>query len=170
MTDSVVGAGWRPMIAPDIPAVMAIAAAVHPAYPEREEVFRERLSLAPGGCWIAQNDGAPLGYIVSHPARFGAPPALDTLLGALPDHPDTFYIHDLALLPQARGRRLAAPMLAHLTAKVRAAGFATLSLVAVNGSSPFWSRHGFVSSNHLCSVEKLSSYGSDSVFMSHRLC
>ena len=95
---------WRPMMAADLAAVERIAEIVHPAYPESEEVPAERLALFPAGCLIAEGAlGEVLGYAVSHPGRLGRPPALDSRLGELPSDADCLYLHDVALLPEARG-------------------------------------------------------------------
>ena len=78
-------ARWRAMEAADLAAVERVAAHVHPDYPEDEAVFAERLSLCPEGCLVlARPLGDPCGYVVAHPWRLGQPPALNSLLGALP--------------------------------------------------------------------------------------
>lgn len=133
---------WRPMTPADLPAVSRLAARIHPDFPEADAVFADRLALAPGGCFMAARDGEDIGYLLSHPYRFGQVPALDTTLGALPDAPDTYYLHDLALLPAARGTGLGRAIVSAL-ARGPAREFPTLSLVAVNGSVPFWQRLGF---------------------------
>lgn len=94
---------WRPMTATDLPAVKALADLVHVAYPEDETVFADRLTHHPAGCFVLQGADAPVGYVISHPWQFARPPRLNTRLDrpALP--PSTYYIHDLALLPAARG-------------------------------------------------------------------
>jgi ribosomal protein S18 acetylase RimI-like enzyme len=135
--------GWRPMAEADLAAVMAIADAVHPRYPERREVFAEKLRLFPAGCFICVQDDAILGYAMSHPWRVLCPAPLDTLLDALPETPETLWIHDVALRPQTRGRGLASAVARHLLAVARDAGLATASLVAVPGAVAFWGARGF---------------------------
>ena len=83
----------------DLPAVLAIADEVHPAFPEDAEVFVERLRLYAAGCLVFSTGEGIAGYTVSHPWRAMDPPALNSRLGELPDHPETYYIHDIALLP-----------------------------------------------------------------------
>ena len=134
---------WRPMTTFDLPAVQAIAAAVHPDFPEDDSVFAERQRLYPDGTRLLELDGAPAGYVLSHPWQFRALPELNSLLGAIPENADTFYLHDLALLPKARGTGAAAMIVGEMLRHARGAGFATMSLVAVNGSLPFWHKHGF---------------------------
>ncbi|MGV3651136.1 MAG: GNAT family N-acetyltransferase, partial [Devosia sp.] len=87
--------------------------------------------------------GGLAGYVFSHPYRRSAVPALNAPLGDLPETADCWYIHDLALLPQARGSGAAGRCVADLVALAQAEGMARISLGAVNGSIPFWSRQGF---------------------------
>ncbi|PZP43263.1 MAG: GNAT family N-acetyltransferase [Azospirillum brasilense] len=144
------------MEAADLAAVGRVAAHVHPDYPEDEAVFAERLSLCPEGCLVlARPLGGPwndpwndpwdetCGYVVAHPWRLGQPPALNSLLGALPAAADTLYIHDIALLPACRGGGAAGRVLERLEDLARRRGLPSLSLVAVGGSPGFWLRQGF---------------------------
>lgn len=127
----------------DIPSVASIADRVHPAFPEDPAIFAERRQLHPEGCWVLDRDGGLAGYLVSHPWRAGRVPALNALLGCLPSDPDLFYIHDLALLPAARGSNAPRPVLERIVSHAHGQGFARMALVAVNGSIPFWNRFGF---------------------------
>ena len=135
--------GWRDMMAEDLDAVEAIAALVHPRYPESADVPRERLALFPAGCLLAEADSRPAGYVIAHPWRLGTAPALDSLLGSLPAAPDCLYLHALALLPSARGDRAGAAAVARLRAVAAVHGLARIALVAVNESAGFWRRLGF---------------------------
>lgn len=134
---------WRAMTTLDLPAVEAIAAKVHPAFPEDMAVFIERQRLYPDGARLLELDGVASGYVIAHPWRFKQMPALNSQLGALPPDADTFYLHDLALLPAARGTGAAAMIVGEILRHGRAMGYETVSLVAVNGSQPFWHKHGF---------------------------
>lgn len=141
-------ATWRPMAAADIAAVSALADHVHPLYPERRAVLEEKLRLFPGGCFVlVRQDGSGqehvAGYCFSHPWVEGAPPALDTFLGALPERPTTTFIHDMTLGASARGQGQALALVPRLVAMTKAQGFRRIALVAVNGSEPFWQRAGF---------------------------
>jgi GNAT superfamily N-acetyltransferase len=144
----------------DLPAVGALAERIHPAYPEDAAVFAERLRLYPDGCHVLARNGALAAYVVSHPWR-GGPPALNSLLGELPPSPSTFYIHDLALAPKARGHGAASAIVTRLAAQARSAGLARMSLVAVNGSTDFWRRQGFEARHDPALAGKLASYGDD---------
>lgn len=133
---------WRSMQARDLTAVVALAAQAHVAYPERDEVFAERLALAPDMCLVHETNGDFAGYLIAHPWREGPPPALDTLLGTLPDGADLVHLHDCVIAPPARGRGGAAGGLAALVARTRGR-FRAIGLVAVDGKDAYWSRFGF---------------------------
>jgi GNAT superfamily N-acetyltransferase len=155
---------WRLMTEGDLAAVARLAAKVHPALPEADAVFAERLRLFPPGCRVLVEEDVVAGYVLSHPWA-GDPPALDTLIGAIPDRPATYYLHDLALDPAARGLGKARELLQGLGDLAQAQGLGTLSLVAVSGSEPFWSRHGF----QPMGAETAAGYGSVAVRMTLRL-
>lgn len=125
-------------------AITAISDAVHGAYTEQPFVYRDRMALYPAGCFtLARGDDAVLGYLIGHPWRAAHPPALDTRLGAIPADADCWYLHDIALLPDARGDGAGAAAMALMEAAARAAGLEAMVLVAVNGADRYWARHGF---------------------------
>ena len=160
---------WRPMTTADLPAVLAVAAVVHPDYPEDEAVFSERLRLFPDGCLVLAGDGGLCGYVVSHPWCRSAPPALDSLLGGLPAQAGCFYIHDLALLPAARGSGAGGMIVASLVEIAARVGLPCLSLVAIDGSSGFWRRQGFRERHDPALAAKLASYDDAARYMERDL-
>ena len=107
----------------------------------------------------------PVGYVLSHPWRSASIPALNALIGALPEDADTYYLHDLALLPLARRMGAAQFMITALGKHAVAQGFATMSLVAVNGSEGFWARRGFVPNNIPELTGKLLGYEAGARYM-----
>lgn len=149
----------------DLAAVSGIAAEVHADYPEDAAVFEERLSLYPAGCHVHADGAAITGYILSHPWLDQQPPALNTLLGAIPVNADTYYIHDIALLGQSRGKDAARTILRQLIELARASGFTNLSLIAVNDSTAFWRRLGFEIVQDAALDQKLKSYDEQARFM-----
>jgi len=131
------------MAPPDLGDVGRVAAAVHPAHPEDAAVFRERLGLYPAGCFVLDGAAGIEGYLLSHPWVLGRPPSLNTMLGQLPDAADTFYLHDLALLPHARAGGAGSEAVGRVIDQAKRDGFQALSLLAVGWSLTFWQRHGF---------------------------
>ncbi|MGE0668029.1 MAG: GNAT family N-acetyltransferase [Sphingomonadales bacterium] len=156
---------WRPMTPADIPAVDAIAAAIHAALPEHAFVFAERQRIYPDGCHLLEVDGEAAGYVISHPWHFLRPPSLNTLLHSVPDDATTYYIHDMALLPIARrtgaGSRVARRLLEH----AEAAGLPNASLIAVYDAAPFWLRQGFQFVDDPMLTKKLAGYGAEARMM-----
>ncbi|RYE34030.1 MAG: GNAT family N-acetyltransferase [Hyphomicrobiales bacterium] len=154
----------------DLPAVMAIAAVVHPGYPEDEAVFAERLRLAPQGCYVLGGEGCALrGYLVSHPWPAGIVPALNSLLGEIPEGVSNWYIHDLALLPAGRGSGAAGTIVAAIADQATERGYRSLALVAVNDSTGFWQRQGFREAHDPALDRKLSSYDDAARYMRREL-
>jgi GNAT superfamily N-acetyltransferase len=135
-------ATWRPALRGDLATIVGLADAIHPAYPESPGMFASRMALHGSGAWLAMSGGMAAGYAIGHPWR-GAPPPLDLRLDAIPDRPDRYWIHDLALLPSARGAGLGRAGVALLRTDAAAAGLRRLSLIAVGASSSFWRRAGF---------------------------
>lgn len=158
-------ASWRLMQAEDLPAVIDIAAQVHPDYPEDEAIFIERQRLYAQGCWVRQHGSQLCGYLISHPWELGTPPSLNSMLHALPNLASSYYLHDIALLPAARGTNATGEILAHLCAHALGAGLGNLSLIAVNQSLHFWQKQQFQPANHLVPAAKLLSYDVDACYM-----
>lgn len=163
------GLAWRAMTTYDLAAVERIAAQVHPNFPEAPAVLAERQNLYRNGAYLLEIGERPAGYVLSHPWRLGTLPALDTLLTALPEGADTYYLHDLALLPVAQRVGAASFIVEALAKHAGAHGFASMSLVAVNGSEGFWTRHGFAAEDRPELKEKLKSYEDAARFMLRRL-
>ena len=154
------------MTVDDLASVDVIAARVHPSYPEDQAVFAERLRLHAAGCRVLMTGAGEIaGYVISHPWHLGEPPALNVLLGGLPEAAATYYIHDLALLPDARGSGAASWIVAQLVRHARDLNLPSLALVAVNGSTPFWTKQGFAVTAAESRDSKLASYGADAHLM-----
>ena len=160
---------WRRMTRADLVNVERIGELVHPAYPEDAAVIAERLQLYPAGCLVLEGPSVPMGYAVSHPWLFGRPPALNTLLEALPARPDTFYVHDVALMPDLRGSHLGTTVVQLLVHQAKLVGFDNMSLVAVGRSLGFWRRNGFQAIEREELQAALSSYGDGATFMARSL-
>ena len=163
------GVAWRSLTGYDMPAVEQIAAAVHPGFFESLDVLAERQRIYFHGTYLLEVNERPAGYVLSHPWLHGDLPPLNTLLGELPADADTYYIHDLALLPVARRIGAASFITEALAKHARAHGFPTMSLVAVNGSQGFWERHGFAVEDRPDLRQKLMSYEDAARLMVRRL-
>lgn len=156
---------WRAMSGYDLDAVFAIANRVHPGFFEDAAVLAEKHELYRNGCYLLEVNEKPAGYVLSHPWKCGDLPALNAPLGALPQDADTLYIHDLALLPLTRGLGSARQIVTALSKHAAVMGFPTMSLVAVNGSVPFWEKQGFAVEQLPELAAKLAGYGTDARYM-----
>lgn len=160
---------WRQMTAADLDAVERIAAIVHPGFFERHAVLAEKQRLYPAGAWLCESESAACGYLLTHPWASKAIPALDDFLGAIPAGADTYYFHDLAVLPEARGVGAAKAAVATALAHASTTGFGTASLVAVNGSVPFWEQRGFSVSDVPQLADQLAAYEPGARYLTRRL-
>jgi GNAT superfamily N-acetyltransferase len=136
-------AQWRAMREADLPAVAAISDAVHGRYTEPMAIYVERLGLHPDGCRVLERDGEIAGYLVTHPWHRETPPELGALLGTIPADADTCYLHDIALLPAARGTGASRAAIDFVVERARALGLADITLMAVGGADRFWAAQGF---------------------------
>ncbi len=159
----------RPMQGADLPAVLALQARAYvPFFHEDEAVFRGKLAAFPDWCWVAQMaDGELAAYLFTQPARLGRPPCLGDGSGSHKDGADTLHLHDMAVSPLARGAGLAARMTAHALdaaqkAELQHGRLRWASLIAVQGSVPYWARHGFVPGQV---APNLSSYGPGAAYL-----
>jgi GNAT superfamily N-acetyltransferase len=158
------------MSAGDLAAVHALSMRVHPNYPERAEVLAEKFRLFPAGCFVLEADGGIAGYCFSHPWSRGMVPALDSLLGALPVRPTTYYVHDLTLDEALRGQGQGRAIVPLLFKAAQSLGLARLSLVAVNRRGPFWRAAGFsATADESLQAMARAKYDSDALHMERTL-
>lgn len=160
-------AHWREMEKSDLADVSRIAMLCHPDFPEGAAVLAEKLRLSPESCFILENDRKEvIGYLIAHPWVKDSAPALDTLLKRIPADADVVYLHDIALLPEARGDGNAARGIALLSEWAVTAGFHTMALIAVNDSASFWDSQGFETVEPTPALaKKLKTYSNDAVYM-----
>ncbi|MGE4281367.1 MAG: GNAT family N-acetyltransferase [Magnetospirillum sp.] len=158
---------WRPMIAGDLDQVLEIANVLHPNYPERIEIFADKLAFDPEGCKIAETSASDMvGYVFSHLWQKGLPPLLDCELGRAPAHADCLHLHDIALLPKARGQGGPEGFLDLMENLARKRRLVWLTLVAIKGQAAYWQAKGFspVRPDSLLQ-DRLDSYGDGVTYM-----
>jgi ribosomal protein S18 acetylase RimI-like enzyme len=156
---------WRQAQSTDLKAIGRIADEVHPGLPESPAVFAEKLQLFPQGCFVLAPHGHVTGYGISYPWMLDHIPSLDKLLGALPALPKCLFVHDVAIVPEARGRGSAGILMGILTHLAREHHLPCLALVSVYGTDALWSRHGFTVQPGSRFFEKLEPYGPSARYM-----
>lgn len=162
-------AAWIPLLPQHLDRVNEIADTIHTTLPERPEVFEEKCRLFPEGCRVFVRDDRVIGYAVSHPWMLGRIPPLDEFLRTLPETPTCLYLHDIVVLPEARGQKAAERFLDYLERVAHQMSLRYLALVSVYGTDALWSRHGFEVTRRPELAEKLESYGSTAKYMTRTL-
>lgn len=160
---------WRPATLADTADIARLSRAHLGPYAEGENVFAERIRLAPEGCFVLTSGENIVGYFCSHPWIRGKPPALHQMLGAIPRDADCWYVHDVAVDHAARGGGVVADVCARVFRIAEADGFRTAMLVAVSGAGGYWKKLGFVDATTDALRYKLRDYGDDAVYMERAL-
>ncbi|WP_368198681.1 GNAT family N-acetyltransferase [Aeromonas sp. R7-4] len=147
---------------PDWPAIMAIQ---HQCYhlfdPEPLEVMQNKTELAPACCWVAEHRGKVQGYLLCHPWRAHEPPPLSVPMQGLAGD-EEFYLHDLAVAPEARGIGVGQRLLATALDFASREGYRHAGLVAVQDAPAFWHKQGFVPA---ATEKSLAEYGEGAIYM-----
>lgn len=143
---------WRPMRDDDVDSVDAIALAVHINFPEPKSVYANRFALYPEGSMIFETQGQDgaraLGYMLAHPWPMDLPPPkLGALIEKLPPS-DALYLHDVAILADARGSGAGSAAWQYLLTLGRAKGFSRIWLTAVDGADRYWAQKSFQRVGH----------------------
>lgn len=151
----------------DLAHVVPLADRLFPDHPEDAARFTERLARGRDLCLtLARDDGAIAGYAVAYPWPLGSAPPLNRPLDASVGIGNAVYLHDLGVSPEAAGAGHAGAGLILLRERTRNAGYATIALVAVNGSAGFWQARGFAARPmDEAMTTKLASYGTDARYM-----
>ncbi|WP_020399330.1 GNAT family N-acetyltransferase [Kordiimonas gwangyangensis] len=156
---------WRQMTEADMQQVIDLAAVIHLDHPEDDDVIIERRTFFPEACLVLEGDGGLHGYTLVHPVEFEKPPALNALIGKAPVQTDIVHIHDIALAPEARGTGASGKAIEIIVEKATDAGFKQISIVAVNGTEPFWEKQGFRHHTSEKLAKKLASYDGTASYM-----
>jgi ribosomal protein S18 acetylase RimI-like enzyme len=160
---------WQPARSEDLDSINNVADSIHLDLPERPEVFAEKFNLSPRGCYVLKQDGATLGYGLSHPWMLNDIPPLDTFLRRLPATPGCLYVHDVAILPRVRSHGSAGKYIDLMAELAKAIGISSLALVSVYGTDTLWARYGFKVVFDAALVSKLASYGDTAKYMIRKL-
>ncbi|MEU5869288.1 MULTISPECIES: GNAT family N-acetyltransferase [unclassified Nonomuraea] len=129
---------------------------------EGRAALRSRAEVSPDTCFLLECGRRPAGYVIALPyPMFRFPdltrPERERFRSA------NLHLHDLVIAEDFRGRGLARLLLRHLSAHAERAGFEHISLVAVEGTEPFWSAQGYDAHREIAVP---SCYGRRSRYMS----
>lgn len=128
-------------------------------------VLKSKWQLSPNTCLVAEVEGQITGYCLAHPWH-NQPPSLHQDISNDTMPTDTLYLHDMAILPSARGTGLATIILNELKHHALQLGLKSISLVAIQGAHTYWEKQGFKPEN---TTKCLKSYSSTPYYMSLKL-
>jgi len=110
--------------------------------PEDVSVLKSKWRSSPKTCAVYKQGNNILAYLLAHPWPNEIPPKLHEEC-----HITTslnLYLHDLALARNSRGKGIANKLVKNLIGIAKAQRFNKILLVAVQNSSGFWSKFGFL--------------------------
>ncbi len=165
----------RPALLTDIPEILRIQALCYTSIePERASAYANKLAIAPDCAFVVEEKNAAglLAYVFALPIQLAKPPALDADDLTVPAAADSLYLHDLAIDPAARGLKLSQPLMQAFFRAAQQRQLAQASLIAIQGSQPFWQRYGFHSEHPVSQQaevqKKIRVYG-DALYMTRQL-
>ena len=157
---------WLPITREDIDDIDQIANTIHTELPERKEVFAEKCELFPYGCMkFVDINGKICGYGISHPWQLYKVPPLDEFLVEIPLDADCIYMHDVAIMPDARGNMGAESYVWRLKNVTRSQRINKIACVSVYGTTVLWAKCGFRVDMPDSMIEKVRSYGDTAKYM-----
>ncbi len=160
---------WRDAIPDDAEPISAVEHRVHALAPERIEVHREKIRLFGAGCRVLVTGSRVVGYGLAYPWRLDDVPPLDRFLAAIPPDAACLFLHDVAILPEARASGASRNFVDHAVRIAEREGLARLALVSVYGTDVLWRRHGFAPSLSAATGQQLRPYGTTALYMTRRL-
>lgn len=103
---------------------------------ESIDIFEDKLTRYPQGCFVYEIDNQIKGYLFSHPWNSNMIPQLNTPLPELyPESYDCYFIHDIVLVPELRGLGIANQIL-----KIIFENNETIYLVATVPTQYYWKK------------------------------
>ncbi len=165
---------YRTIIESEWQSILRIQAEVYYAIvPESESVMRSKANCSPETCSVAaDSDERVLGYCLAYPYPLDQIPSLGVQLARGTNIPApatstaNLFLHDLAVDKSSGGRGIAQSLFQQVTVAARTLGYTTMSLVAIQQASGFWSKLGFTP---VYNTRVDSSYATDAQFMSRNL-
>lgn len=159
--------GFRQPRVTDLAAIMAIQRECYPTVLREDRLtIEERMAVAAEYCWVAEDEHGIAAYLFAYPSMLGKITPFDGAF-RIAREGDTLYFHDLAVLKRAAGSGLGSNLVDIALASAAAQGFAHSALVAVQDSSSFWKRLGYLEYGELTEPEQenLRTYPSTPVYM-----
>jgi len=114
-----------------------------PGYHESRDSLFSKIKSSSDTCIIAVVGNEIAGYFFSVPTDFYEPLVFNSTQHILNSTPDCLYLHDLSVDPKFRGMGIGSILLERLHEKAKEKSLNKLSLIAIDGLVPYWSKNGF---------------------------
>lgn len=133
---------------------------------ESKQSFRAKLKSNPEYCFIAEHEGKPKAYLVCLAVNDETFPSLNAPDIQRPEQATIFYLHDLAVLPTARGLTLGDILVRTALTKAQTQ-FKQSLLISIQGSIDFWARYGYKPIHPVPNalLKKVMSFGTEAILM-----
>lgn len=129
--------------------------------PEDVNILKSKWQSSPKTCAVySDNEGKVLGYLLAHPWASETPPRLNEIIPVT--NSSTLFIHDLALALEARGQNIGKELVENLIDNAQTQNFVKILLVAVQNSTGFWAKFGFL---NMPSEKTYLNYGENAQLM-----
>ncbi|MEV4636557.1 GNAT family N-acetyltransferase [Actinoplanes sp. NPDC049548] len=157
----------RPIGAGDWPAIAALEAATYGAsgLSESRAVLESRARSSPATSFVLDLGDRVGGYLLAlpyPPFRFPHPDRAEHTV----HRSSNLHLHDIVVDDRIRGRGWARRMLRHLTDTAKSSRYERVSLIAVGGTTGFWSAQGYRPHPE---VSLPAGYGPGAVYMSRAI-
>ncbi|KZY68096.1 hypothetical protein A3742_15260 [Oleiphilus sp. HI0071] len=132
------------------------------------EVLKEKADILGHFCFLIQDELTHhvLGYVLAHPySRTQIPPLNSKKLSSINSEETNVFLHDMALNPSCSGRGLGKLTVERLLSEVKSKGAKSMTLVAVQASSSFWSKVAGFEVVNSADEASLAKYGNGAKMM-----
>ncbi len=129
--------------------------------PEDVDILKSKWLSSPNTCSVyLEHDNILSAYLLAHPWPSELPPKLHEISPVTSSV--NLYLHDLALAHEAKGKGIAKKLVENLIETAKIQGYKKILLVAVQNSSGFWGKFGFL---HMPNAVICLSYGHSAKLM-----
>jgi len=129
--------------------------------PEDVNILKNKWHSSPQTCAVySDHKGKVIAYLLAHPWARETPPKLNEKISVT--YSSTLFIHDLALALEGRGKNIGKKLVQNLIDNAQSESFVKILLVAVQNSTSFWAKFGFI---NMPSEEICVSYGKNAHLM-----
>jgi len=142
--------------------IMAVQAQAYRSIdPESLETLKSKWQHSPNTCFVFEQEGEVLAYLLAHAWNSHEPPKLYAPLEHISGG-DTLFLHDLAVLKNRTERGVGKQLVNHLIRIAQTQNFSRITLVAIQDSYTFWEKFGFTSQDQTPADEI---YGTGAIVM-----